>query len=61
LEEHEQFKVAGPHTGLRNDMDDPIFYQPYVPGKVCVSTRWFFVLCALSFVGVLTLLFVVFS
>jgi len=31
--------------------DEPMYFKPYVPGKVVVSVPWFIALCILAFVG----------
>ena len=43
------------------DFEEPIYYKPYVPGKVVVSRTTYFVMCALSALGCLTLFFIVFA
>ncbi len=41
--------------------NEPLYFRPYVPGKVVVSVRWFVVLCILAALGALALLFIVFQ
>lgn len=41
--------------------NEPLYYRPYVPGKIVIGRGTFFVLCGLSALGCLTLLFIVFA
>lgn len=39
--------------------EEPMYYQPYVPGKVVVSRAWFAITAVLSLVGILAIITVI--
>lgn len=46
---------------MHDDSLQPMYFRPYVPGKIVISIRWFVCLCLLAFLGSLTLLFMIFA